>query len=427
MKLENFISLRYIRKSGNNKDISAASVVVVISITIAIIFFICSVSIMNGYIFGIMKLAYEVKSFHAELYDTTSYEEALFLKDYFNKQDEVLIADLYRDTKALFSSRGRSTGVSFLRSMPEDIFEKDGQFDRMVRIEAGEKNLAPGGILISRKTAEKLRIDPGDKLLVTCFFASGDSDFTVRLLEVRGVFSTGLVELDEQIAFIGNRTGVSMFKDNVSYNVFIKLKDISGLEKFVRVSRDAGFQNLITWEDSNYNEITALTFEKNVIAFIVIIVVVVAVLNILTTVFITVLEKNQDIAILKSLGYAPSKIIMIFLFQGIYLGFIGITWGVVLGLLLMKHLNQIMVFITDLLNQVNFLLYKLLSNFAPINKPEIIEIFSKDFYLDKIYTDISLGEIILIAFITLLFSILASIMPAVRASEIKPHEVIKNG
>lgn len=427
MKLENFISLRYIRKSGNNKDISAASFVVVISITLAIIFFICSVSIMNGYIFGIMKLAYEVRSFHAELYDNTSYEEALFLVSHFEDQEDVLLTDVYRETKALFSAAGKSTGVPSLRSLPESIFTKDANFDRIVRLDDGKKDLSPGGIMISGKTARKLRVGPGDKLLVTCFFASGESDFTVRLLEVRGIFSTGLVELDEQIAFIGNRTGMSMFKDNVSYNVFIKLKDVARVDEFARKNRNAGFQNLITWKDANYNEMTALSFEKNVIAFIVIIVVIVAVLNILTTVFITVLEKNQDIAILKSLGYAPGKIIMIFLFQGIYLGFIGIVLGVTLGLLLMKHLNQLMVFSTDILNFFNSLFYTFISHFIETKPPEIIEIFSKDFYLDKIYTEISLGEIILISFITLLFSILASIMPAVRASEIKPHEVIKNG
>ena len=64
--------------------------------------------------------------------------------------------------------------------------------------------------------------------------------------------------------------------------------------------------------------------------------------------------------------------------------------------------------------------------FIFIDTPPKFEIFSKNFYLDKIYTEISFVEILLISIITLIFSIIASIIPALNAGQLKPVEVLKN-
>ena len=66
MRLENLIARRYIRYSGENREISSSALTVIISIAVGIIFYICAVSIMNGYIYGVMQLSFEVKSFHVQ-------------------------------------------------------------------------------------------------------------------------------------------------------------------------------------------------------------------------------------------------------------------------------------------------------------------------------------------------------------------------
>ena len=64
MKIENFIVLRYLKNLRKSKEISDSALVVIIAIAISVIFFISSLSIMNGYILGRMKIQFEVVSFH---------------------------------------------------------------------------------------------------------------------------------------------------------------------------------------------------------------------------------------------------------------------------------------------------------------------------------------------------------------------------
>jgi len=93
----------------------------------------------------------------------------------------------------------------------------------------------------------------------------------------------------------------------------------------------------------------------------------------------------------------------------------------------MSNLNEIIVFFGYLIDYYQNFIYTILKNFIDIARPENVEIFSKDFYLDKIYTDISFWEIALVGFVALHFSLIAAIIPSVKAGRVKPYEVIRNG
>ena len=91
-------------------------------------------------------------------------------------------------------------------------------------------------------------------------------------------------------------------------------------------------------------------FEKNIIALIVILVIIVAVINILTTIHITVMEKQTDIGVLKAIGYSPRHIVSIFLLDGYYLGMIGVIFGIICGLFIIPHLDTLLTFVGDVVN-----------------------------------------------------------------------------
>ena len=76
MRIENYFALKFIINAKRNKEISGASLSVVIVIAISVIFFISAISIMNGYILGIMKIYYEVKTFHIDYPVGYSYKRA---------------------------------------------------------------------------------------------------------------------------------------------------------------------------------------------------------------------------------------------------------------------------------------------------------------------------------------------------------------
>jgi lipoprotein-releasing system permease protein len=426
MRLENSIALRFIVESRKNKNISTPALIVIIVITVGIVFFISAVSIMNGYIYGMMKLAFEVKSFHVDYpvgYSSDSAETELskILKD-----DRVLCAGIYRETKTLLSANGKNTGLLFFRSVPENIFGYDRGFDEVIRLTDGKKSLSPGEIMISDKTAKKIRVKAGDYVFLTMIRDESEGRIILRRLQVSGIFTTGFMELDETLGYVGDRTGEKLFGSDLRYNIFIKLKDYKKSAEFAMSYDEGGLSGMTTWQESNYNDLTALKFEKNIIAFIVILVVFVAILNLLTTIYITILEKKPDIGILKAVGYSPDRIILVFLLYGIYISLIGILTGVALGLLVMNYLNEIISFAGFAINSFNSLVYGIQSLFMVTEMPAKIELFSKDFYLDRIYAEISFPEVLLISFLTLFFSVIASLVPSFKAGVIKPDEVMKN-
>lgn len=426
MKLENYIALRFIKARKKNKEISSFSIVVISVIAVSIVFFISAVSIMNGYIYGVMKIAYEVKSFNIDYPINGSYSNTMNELLRIRKDKEVQYADLYREAKVLLSANGKNTGILYFRSIPEEIFKNDNGFERCIKLNAGNKSLGKNEILISEKSAEKLKVKAGDILFVTGMLKKNDPQITLYRLKVAGLFSTGYQELDEQLAFVGSETGDRIFKNDVDYNIFIKLDNFKKSKEFVLKYMVAGYFGMISWQDANRNEITALNFEKNVIGFIVVLVIFVAVLNILTNLYITTFEKKKDIGILKTVGYSPKKVIIIFLLNGLYLSFVGIIVGIIVGLLVMINLNEILIFFSTIVNISQNMVFGVIRLFIFIDTPPKFEIFSKDFYLDKIYTEISFVEILLISIITLIFSIIASIIPALNAGQLKPVEVLKN-
>ncbi|HOV15617.1 MAG TPA: FtsX-like permease family protein, partial [Spirochaetota bacterium] len=379
MKTENFISTRFIKEVRKNKNISDSSLIVVIVITVGIIFYISAVSIMNGYIFGIMKISFEIKSFHIDFAATYNYDSSEKIAKAFQNDKRVRFASLYRESKALLSANGKNTGILYFREMDTDIFKNDTGLDKSINLIEGSKSLSLNTIMISEKSAKKLKLKIDDYLFVFLYSSDGSNKLVVKRLKVTGIFSTGFIELDEQLAYIGRQTGESIFKDTVRFNVLVKLHDYKLASEVVNDFSYLGYYGITTWEENNYNDLTALYFEKNIIAFIVILVLFVAILNILTTIYITVLEKNQDIGILKAIGYTPNKISLIFLLYGIYLGIIGIIIGVVLGIVVMQHLNEILNFSSFIINTFNYIIYKILSLFIHQEKPLFVEIFSKDF------------------------------------------------
>ncbi len=494
MKLENIITLRYLKNIRNNNEISGSSLIVIIVIAVSIIFFIASVSIMNGYIYNIMRIQLEIDSYHVEIPAYTSFgDSAQLLEKIMNNKrlsNMIRYAGLFREDKVLLTANGRTTGILKFRAIPGDAFLMDRGLNKSLTLLDGVKSVSLNEIMISRRTADKLAVNVDDHVYITAMASDRGAHIILRRLKVAGIFTTGYAELDELLAYISNSTGDSLFDDETPYSIMIKLENfndagnfailysipkvitkqfysdyISGLinkndkdylfaryminpadnseyilknglkinelKKLYTFFSNLGLLNpldrVITWKDKNEATLSALHFEKNVIAFIVILVVIVATLNILSTIYITAYEKRQDIAILKSMGLSPARVNAVFLLNGIYLSLIGIIAGVFSGLLIMMWLNEILQFFALIINIFLWIIHRIETFFIETDKFSKFEFFSRDFYLDKIYTEISYIEILFISFITLVFSIIASLIPAIRAGKIKPIEVIKNG
>ena len=123
----------------------------------------------------------------------------------------------------------------------------------------------------------------------------------------------------------------------------------------------------------------------------------IAALNIITTLTMAVIEKQGDIAILRTQGATPRSIMKIFMLQGVMIGIIGAVSGVILGLGLCWLANT----------------YKLVSIPA--------EIYSISFVTLKI----RVVPCALIALLALVISFLATLYPARSAAKVQPVEALR--
>jgi lipoprotein-releasing system permease protein len=138
---------------------------------------------------------------------------------------------------------------------------------------------------------------------------------------------------------------------------------------------------------------------------ILVLIVLVAAFNIISTLIMVVMEKNKDIAILKSMG-APSKgILKIFIIEGLVIGILGTFLGTILGLGAAFNLEKITGFVEDLFG------FKILA--------------SDVYYIDKLPSQVNPLDVMLIVITTILISLLATLYPSWRASKLDPAEALR--
>ncbi len=131
------------------------------------------------------------------------------------------------------------------------------------------------------------------------------------------------------------------------------------------------------------NFIKALNLEKQMIGIILSLIIAVAAFNIVSMMVMVVTDKKADIAILKTIGMTPKRIVKLFFYQGITIGIVGITLGVILGILLSLNIESVVSGIESLLG---------------------FQFFPKDvFYINRFPSEIHLSDVIKVAVGVLLF------------------------
>ncbi|MBU4484391.1 ABC transporter permease [bacterium] len=162
-----------------------------------------------------------------------------------------------------------------------------------------------------------------------------DADKYLKL-NVVGTFESGLYDYDSQFILMTNKSLQSIFNMGDKVTGFeIKLDDPDKAFLFGRELahelQDSTYK-ITDWSELNRNLFQAVKLEKLVFTLIMGIMVIVASFNIIGTIIISIIDKRRQISVLKALGTPVSKLIVIFLTQGLLLGLIGAILGLILGL-----------------------------------------------------------------------------------------------
>ncbi len=258
------------------------------------------------------------------------------------------------------------------------------------------EKLSGSEIAVGAKLAEKLELKIGDSAEIVTL--ENQTPSRVRVAEI---FETGLYDYDLTWIYISPEKfarlhGQPTFTPRI---LSLSVKNIYKADETAREIRARLGEKfkVIDWQEANRPLFAALSLERKVTLVIISLIIFIAALNITTTLALLVNERRLDIAILRTCGARARSLIIIFLFEGMFLGFIGIFFGVVLGLL-----------------------GCLIGNYF-----KIISLSAEVYSLNYIPLHPLPSNILLIIFITFFLCLTATIYPAIKASRIKPLENLR--
>jgi lipoprotein-releasing system permease protein len=323
----------------------------------------------------------------------------------------VLAAAPYVNVQGMLTYDGSVRGALIRGILPERE-ERVAEFGNHIKSGTLEA-LKPGdfGIVLGAELARALAVMVGDKL--TLIAPQGQvtpAGIMPRLKQFRvvGIFDVGMFEYDSGLALIHLEDAQKLYRmqDKVS-GVRLKLRDLFQSREVALglLSKLGGDAYVTDWTRSHANFFRAVQMEKNVMFIILLLIVAVAAFNIVSTLVMAVTDKQPDIAILRTLGAAPPGIMVVFMVQGALIGVIGTLIGVGAGVLLALNIDVVVPFIESLFN-VHFL--------------------AKDvYYINELPSDLQGKDVATIALVSFVLSLLATLYPSWRASQVNPAEALR--
>jgi lipoprotein-releasing system permease protein len=267
-----------------------------------------------------------------------------------------------------------------------------------------------GMVIVGEVIAERLGVSPGDALtvLVPTVDSGGTPTPKLRELRVAGVFEAGLQDHDATLIF-ANLADVRELgpAGTVSEGLRVQLQDVFAAPAVAARlrARLPPTLEVSDWTRDNANYFRAIRIEKTMMSLILLLIVAVAAFNIVAMLVMVVTDKRTDIAIMRTFGAAPRRVMGIFITQGLVIGWLGVALGAVLGLLLAFHVDTIVPF---------------------LERTFRFQIMDADvYYITTIPSEVHWSNIAAIALAALLLTALATIYPAIRAARTAPAEALR--
>jgi len=419
---------------GRRGRISSNLLGSVLGIGLSLVPLIVVLEVADGMIEGITRRYLEVGTYHAQVVpaETDSPEELAKLVEALRLAPGVRQVIPEQQGIGLLYTPERRTAVT-IRAVPAGLYREDEGFQRYFQLTAGGFDLeGPTAILLGREVSERLGVEVGEtvKLLTLATASSGRRIPRVATLSVRGIFSTGYQELDKLWVYVPLETGRRLLAASSGRRfVGLKLED-----PFDRLDRQLqGIARLLppqarlySWyslERANYQSFRTT---KTLLLFIMALIVVVATVNISSALVMVVIEKNQEIAILKGMGIPPGKVTLSFVITGLATGLFGALLGLGLGVLISVNINGVIQGIEGALNLAYRAGRLVLQPLLGLEDPAVpLKFFDTRFYLEEIPIRVRLGELFAVAAATLGLSALAAYLPARAAARVRPLEVLR--
>ena len=407
-----FIAYRLLQSQKKTGFISVISKISILGIILGVAILITVLSVMNGF----------EKELRSKILGFTSHITIYDKKDNFNNFNNVIQelsqseyiegAAPYIQREALINSKNNSASVLFRAIDPESEKSVSTVADNIIIGKYEDFNKYQDGIILGIGVANKLLISIGDKVKLHSQIHSNNSNRVFNLnktYKVMGIYDIGLYEYNNAFVFI-NLNSISkdlLIGKDLKIDAF-RVKLLNPLSApTINLALSKKYNNILVqdWTQTHVSLFTAIHNEKRVMFIILTLIIAVAAFNIISSLLMLVVNKEKDIAILMTLGAYKSTVISIFIIQGLLLGITGIIFGVILGLLLSHNIDIII---------------RSIEGFFQINL-----LPAEIYHLSQVPSIIQYSDILWISGIAFLLSLISTIYPALKASNILPCKVFR--
>ncbi len=409
MPYQLFISLRYLTAERKQTFISLTSLISIGGVALGVMALIIVLAVMSGFEGDLRDKIVGTNSHIVILkHGRAAMEEPEKVIAQVRQVKHVVAAAPFIYSQVMLTSAQNVLGVvlrgidprleATVTNLGRNIIEGD-----LKQLSAPAGDDGPAGIVLGLELARNLGVFYGDELNVVSptgtMTPMGVAPRSVRM-RVAAIFNSGMYEYDSSLAYIsiktaqdflrlGNRvTGVEVKVDNI-YRAQEVAKRIQARLDFPFWTRD--------WMQMNRNLFSALKLEKLAMFIILTLIIIVAAFNIISTLIMMVMEKNKDIAILKSMGATSRGIMSIFMLEGLVIGLTGTILGCAGG--------SITCFLAD--------------------KYKLIKLAGDIYYMNYLPFKMQPLEVVTICLAAVLISFTFTLYPAWQASKLDPAVALR--
>ena len=433
LPFELFVGLRYTRAKRKNHFISFISLTSMVGIALGVAALIVVLSVMNGFQAELRNRILGVAS-HIEVTGANNKLESWqTLLPRLKQNTHVQAVAPYITAQGMLSFGEGVQGAIVRGIIP---LAEDKVADLGSHMKAGSLNdLKAGefGIILGSDLAFNLGATLGDKVVVM----SPQGQFTptgvvprIKQFKVVGLFQIGMYEYDAGLALIHMDDAAKLYRmEGAVSGVRLKIDDIDDAPKvsgelnqslsvnlLSNESKDLTTGNTITntfgsqyfvtdWTQQHANFFKAVQMEKRVMFIILALIVAVAAFNIVSTLVMAVTDKRADIAIMRTFGASPRSIMGIFIVQGALIGVIGTIAGALVGVIIALNIDTIVPFIENLFH---------------------VQFLAKDvYYISDLPSKLEWSDVTTIVLMSFVLSLIATLYPSYKASQINPAEALR--
>jgi lipoprotein-releasing system permease protein len=265
-------------------------------------------------------------------------------------------------------------------------------------------------VVVGAGVAQLLGIGVGDvvTVLIPATTADGAPEPRLRELTVAGLFEVGVQDHDSVLMIAALEDVAALLPEGAAaIGMHVRFADVLAAPALARQVQAVlpGGVGVRDWTVENANYFRAIRIEKTMMAIILMLIVAVAAFNLVAMLVMVVTDKRTDIAILRTYGASPRRVMAVFLTQGLAIGWFGVLLGVALGVVLALNAGAVAAWLERVFR---------------------FEFFNADvYYISRIPSVLDWQHVTWIGLTALLLTALATVYPALRAARVPPAEALR--